>query len=370
MARLREVPFGRYYGSVDATPLFVMLLDAYVRRTGDLALAHELWPNVDAALAWLDGPGDPDRDGFVEYARATAEGLANQGWKDSQDAVFHADGTSARTPVALCEVQGYAYAARLAAAALAGQLGDPGRGERLRQRAAALRERIDAAYWCEDLGTYALALDADKRPCRVATSNAGHLLLCGVPDPVRARRVAATLLDTESFSGWGIRTVAAGASRYNPMSYHNGSVWPHDNALIALGFARYGLKIEVLAVLEALFDTATHMDLFRLPELFCGFARRGRAAPTLYPVACSPQAWASASMPALLQAALGLEIDGIANEVRFSRPVLPAFLDEIHLRRVRVPGGGVDVMIHREPGGGAAVRTTRCEGAVRVVVTA
>ncbi len=368
MARLREVPFGRYYGSVDATPLFVLLLGEYVGRTGDLALARELWPHAERALAWMDGPGDPDGDGFVEYARASGDGLVNQGWKDSQDAVFHADGSAVRGPVALAEVQGYAYGARRAAATLAAELGLADRAASLSQAAEALRVRFESGFWCEDLGAYALALDGAKRPCRVVTSNAGQALLTGLASPERAARVARTLLDSASFSGWGIRTLAASAPRYNPMSYHNGSVWPHDNALVALGFARYGLKAEVLAVLEALFDAVTHMDLVRLPELFCGFGRRRRTPPTLYPVACAPQAWASASMLALMQAALGLGIDGRRGEVRFHRPALPAFLDDFAVRNLRLPGGSVDVSVRRN-GRDAAVRVTRCDGDVRVMVT-
>jgi glycogen debranching enzyme len=367
MARLREVPFGRYYGSVDATPLFVLLLGAYVRRTADLALARELWPATQRALAWMDGPGDPDRDGFVEYARASGDGLANQGWKDSQDAVFHADGTPVRGPVALCEVQGYVYGARLAAADLAGLLGDAESAAASAAAAAALRRRFEAAFWCEELGVYALALDGDKRPCRVVTSNAGQALLAGLPGAARAASVARTLLDARSCSGWGIRTLSASASRYNPMSYHNGSVWPHDNALVALGFARYGLKAEALAVFEALFDAATHMALLRLPELYCGFGRRRGVAPTLYPVACSPQAWSCASLPALVQAALGVEIDGFANEIRFHKPALPAFLDDFSIAGLRVPAGAVDIAVERRRGR-AEVRVTRREGEARVTV--
>jgi glycogen debranching enzyme len=368
MARLREVPFGRYYGSVDATPLFVLLLGEYVRRTGDIALARELWPHAEAALAWIDTYGDPDGDGFVEYARASENGLVNQGWKDSHDAVFHADGSAAGAPIALCEVQAYVYGAKSSAAEVAAALGYTAASSRLGREAQALRARFDAAFWCEDLGAYALALDGEKRACRVVSSNAGHVLLTGLAGTERARRVAQTLLATDCFSGWGVRTLATSAHRYNPMSYHNGSVWPHDNALIALGFARYGLKSAVLKILEGLFDAAAHMPLMRLPELFCGFARRRRNPPTLYPVACAPQAWASTAMMALVRAALGLELAGATNEIAFHDPVLPRFLDELQLRRLRLAGGSADVVVHRDGKRAAAVRVSRCDEAVRVVV--
>ena len=289
MAALSEIPFGRYYGSIDSTPLFVLLAGAYYERTGDRPLIESIWPNIEAALRWMDQFGDRDGDGFVEYARQSPRGLVQQGWKDSDDSIFHADGRPARRPIALCEVQGYVYAARRGAADLAAILGHTERSEALSRQAAALRERFESAFWCDDLGTYALALDGDKKPCRVRTSNAGHCLFTGIADRERARRVANVLLSQESFSGWGVRTVAAGEARYNPMSYHNGSIWPHDNALIAQGLAHYGLKEGVLRILTGLFEASTFLDLHRLPELFCGFERRPGEGPTLYPVACSPQ---------------------------------------------------------------------------------
>ena len=332
MARLGEVPFGRYFGSVDATPLFVLLTGEYFKRTGDLETVRALWPHVQAALHWIDTYGDPDGDGFVEYDRKNAEGLINQGWKDSHDAIFHEDGSLAEGPIALCEVQGYVYAAKRHAAALASTLGHQALSTILLQQAEALRAKFEAAFWCEDLSTYALALDGAKRPCRVVASNAGHALLTEIADPGRARRVAETLLGSACFSGWGVRTVALTAPRYNPMSYHNGSVWPHDNAVIALGLARYGMKDGVLKIFKGLFEAAGYMDLRRLPELFCGFPWRRLNAPTLYPVACIPQAWASATVFALVQASLGIGFDQGADEIRFDRPMLPEFLDELHLR--------------------------------------
>src|SRR5712664_3796563 len=308
MAALHEVPFAQYYGSVDATPLFVLLAGLYVERTGDDETLAELWPSIEAALRWIDGAGDPDQDGFVEYQRASEQGLANQGWKDSYDAIFHADGRLAEGYIALSEVQGYVFAGKHLAARCALRLGLVDRARQLEADAQRLAERFEEAFWCDDLGTYALALDGAKQPCRVRTSNAGSLLVTGIARTDRARMVASDLMSNKFFSGWGIRTVARGEARYNPMSYHNGSIWPHDNALIALGLARYGLKEGVLQILSALYDAALWMELTRLPELFCGLPRRAGEGPTLYPVACSPQAWSCAAVYLLLQAALGLRI--------------------------------------------------------------
>ena len=347
MAALREVPFAQYYGSVDSTPLFVLLAGLYVERTGDDEMLHELWPAIEAGLAWIDGPGDPDGDGFVEYQRATDEGLQNQGWKDSYDAIFHADGKLAEGSVALAEVQGYVFAAKQLAAKLALRMNLPDRASELETQAETLRENFEEAFWCEELGTYAIALDGAKMPCEVRTSNAGQVLFTGIAREDRARLVAADLMRPHFFTGWGIRTVARGEARYNPMSYHDGSIWPHDNALITLGLARYGLKHSVEAVFKGLFDTATYMDLRRLPELFCGFQREKRRGPTLYPVACAPQAWASATPFTLLEAALGIEFDAARGEIRFRNPRLPAFLNEVILRDLRLGNSTVDLRLRR-----------------------
>ncbi len=367
MARLGEVPFGRYYGSVDATPLFVLLAGQYFLRTGDRRTIEELWPHIDAALRWIDTDGDPDGDGFVEYVAAAGKGLFNQGWKDSADAISHADGRLASGAIALCEVQAYVYAAKRAAAAICRALERDVRAIELERAADELRRRFDAAFWCEELGCYALALDGEKRPCRVVSSNAGHALFAGIAEPARAARIAATLLGRDSWSGWGIRTLAASARRYNPMSYHNGSVWPHDNAMIALGFARYGLKREALMIFDALFNAVQHMDLLRPPELFCGFPRRHGTGPTRYPVACSPQAWASATPIALLEACLGLQCDSLRGVLRFERPMLPLEVDELRLRRVRVGDSEVDVLLRRHASD-VAVNVLRRSGDIRVVV--
>jgi glycogen debranching enzyme len=347
MAALHEVPFGLYYGSVDATALFVLLAGAYVERTGDEGTLRELWPSIEAALAWIDGPGDPDGDGFIEYRRATDQGLANQGWKDSHDAIFHADGRLAEGHIALAEVQGYVFAAKRLAASCARRLGHAALARKLETEAARLAERFEAAFWCPEIETYALALDGAKEPCRVRTSNAGQVLYAGIADPSRAAMVARGLMETRFNSGWGIRTVAKGEARYNPMSYHNGSIWPHDNSLIALGFARYGFTRSVEQLFKGLFKAATYMDLRRLPELYCGFQRQRGRGPTLYPVACSPQAWASATPFTLLEASLGLEFDPQKGEIRLRNPRLPSFLDEVTLRNLRLDSSSVDLRVRR-----------------------
>jgi glycogen debranching enzyme len=365
MAVLHEVPFGLYYGSVDSSPLFVLLAGLYSERTGDIDLVRRLWPNIVAALGWVDGPGDPDGDGFVEYHRRNDQGLVNQGWKDSQDSVFHADGSLAHGPIALCEVQAYVYAAKRAAAACAWHLGEIAMAESLDRAADKLAKRFEDAFWCPDIGTYAIALDGDKRQCRVRTSNAGQVLFGGIASKERADVVVADLMQKSFFSGWGIRTVAAGEVRYNPMSYHNGSIWPHDNSLIAAGFARYGHKGAVAKICEALFDAASYMDLRRLPELYCGF-RRGRGqGPTLYPVACSPQAWAAGTPFLLVQACLGLEFDLERNEIILRNPELPTFLETVTLSNLQINESKVDLHVHRD-GSSISLKVMRNEGAVKV----
>lgn len=367
MAALREVPFGLYYGSVDATPLFVLLAGLYLERTGDVATIVELWPHIEAALDWIDGPGDADRDGFLEYKRASEQGLANQGWKDSQDAIFHADGHLAEGEIALVEVQGYVYAAKRMAARCARRLKRDAAAQRLDDQASRLAERFEAAFWCAELGTYALALDGAKEPCRVRTSNAGQVLFSGIAAADRAKRVAQDLLQPRFFSGWGIRTVAGDQTRFNPMSYHNGSVWPHDNALIALGLARYNCKSAIDTLFAGLFNAATYMDQRRLPELFCGFQRQRGQGPTLYPVACSPQAWASATPFTLLDASLGLEFDPFHGEIRLRNPRLPTFLDEVVMRDLRLGSSSVDLRLRRH-GETIALDTTRINGDIRVSI--
>jgi glycogen debranching enzyme len=367
MAALREVPFAQYYGSVDATPLFVLLAGLYVERTGDEETLAELWPSIEAALHWIDGAGDLDGDGFVEYQRASEQGLANQGWKDSYDAIFHADGRLAEGYIALAEVQGYVFAGKQLAARCALRLGKSDMARKLEAEARQLASRFEEAFWCDELGTYALALDGAKQPCKVRTSNAGQLLFTGIVRIERARMVAADLMRPHFFTGWGIRTVARGEVRYNPMSYHDGSIWPHDNALIALGFARYGLKHSVEHLFKGLFDAASYMDLRRLPELFCGFRREKQRGPTLYPVACAPQAWASATPFTLLEACLGLEFDAQRGEIRLRNPRLPPFLNEVVLRDLRLGSSSVDLRVRRH-GDEVSLEVLRTRGQIQVSI--
>ncbi|HLM12509.1 MAG TPA: amylo-alpha-1,6-glucosidase, partial [Reyranella sp.] len=347
MALLGEVPFRHYYGSVDSTPLFVMLAGAYLERTDDVEAVRRLWPNILAALRWMDESGDHDGDGFIEYGRKRDTGLINQGWKDSHDSIFHADGTLAHGPVALVEVQAYAFGAWRAASSIARRLGDDDAADGYAERASRLQQRFDDAFFDKALGTYVLALDGDKKPCRVRASNAGHALFSGIARPERAEAVVKTLTSNAFFSGWGVRTVAIGEARYNPMSYHNGSVWPHDNALIAAGFARYGFRREAARLFGGLFAASGYIDLRRLPELFCGFPRERAHGPTFYPVACSPQAWAAATPLSLLQSCLGLRFDTARGSVAFDEPLLPDFLDDVTLRRLSLGDAAVDVALHR-----------------------
>jgi glycogen debranching enzyme len=349
MAELGEVPFRRYYGSVDSTPLFVLLAGAYLERTDDVATIEAILPNIEAALNWIEAHGDRDHDGFVEYHRLTENGLANQGWKDSHDSIFHSDGALARGPIALVEVQAYVYGAWRAAASIARRLGHSERARVLDIRADAFRRVFDAHFFDEELGSYALALDGEKRPCRVRNSNAGHVLFTGLALPERTPIVARTLM--ASFTGFGIRTIAASEKRYNPMSYHNGSVWPHDNAIIAAGLARYGYRDDAAQIFSGLFSASHYMELRRLPELFCGFPRQRGTGPVFYPVACSPQAWATATPLMLLQATLGLSFDIPNRTIVFDRPSMPEFMDDLVLRNLRIGEDFADVSLRKSSNG-------------------
>ncbi|MBY5404193.1 amylo-alpha-1,6-glucosidase [Rhizobium leguminosarum] len=369
MAELGEVPFRRYYGSIDSTPLFVILAGEYLKRTGDLATIDRLLPHLEAALTWVDEHGDRDGDGFIEYGRLTEEGLINQAWKDSHDSVFHADGTLAKGPIAIVEVQAYVYAAWQSAAEIFRRTGRPERAASFLARAEGLRRAFDISFFDEELGTYVLALDGDKRPCRVRSSNAGHALFAGIAYPERVAQITRTLMSASSFCGWGIRTIPSTEPRYNPMSYHNGSIWPHDNALIASGLARYGYRAEAARIFEGLFAASTYIDLRRLPELLCGLPRQRARGPTFYPVACSPQAWAAAAPLSLLQSCLGLDFDPNGLRISFNVPQLPPFLDEVILRRLLIGNGSADVAIRRS-GRQVVVDVMDRHGNVQVLTTA
>lgn len=353
MANLREIPFIPYYGTVDATPLFIMLAGEYFDWTGDEATLRRIWPNIEAALAWIENYGDMDGDGFVEYIRQSPKGLANQGWKDSGDSVSHADGRLAQPPIALCEVQGYCYAAWRAAARLAGFLEYHDIENTLIEKANELKRKFNRAFWIPELEFYAMALDRDKQPCRVISSNPGHCLWTEVADREKARAVASRMLSDELFCGWGIRTLGKREVRYNPMSYHNGSVWPFDTALAAAGFKRYGFAEEFNQLATALFEASLYLEGARLPELYCGFDRVPLHGPALYPVACTPQAWAAGAVFMLIGAMLGLEAQAWNRHLVFKNPLLPPWLEWLEVRNLRCGGNSVDLVVQRGKLGGS-----------------
>lgn len=369
LAALDEIPFRRYYGTVDATPLFIGLAGAYYERTGDLEFIRSIWPNIQSALQWIDRYGDSDGDGFVDYARHSHTGLEQQGWKDSNDSIFHRDGKFAKAPIALCEVQGYVYEAKLRAAELAKLLGDQALSERLVVEAQRLKDHFNEAFWCEEIGTYAIALDGEKRQCAVSSSNAGHALWTGIASEEYAAKVAEELLSDELFCGWGVRTISSKAVRYNPMAYHNGSVWPHDNALIAKGLARYGFIDKAMRVFGGMFETSLFVDQHRLPELFCGFRMRPDEGPTLYPVACSPQAWAAASVYYLLQACLGLSFNSEKSVIQLKHPQLPPFLETMEIKDLTINGAAVDLRLQRYPNN-VGINVVRKTGNAEVMMVA
>lgn len=367
MANLGEVPFGRYYGSIDSTPLFLILAGCYFDYTGDVKFLEHLRPHIDMALDWIDGYGDVDGDGFVEYTPHGEKGLVQQGWKDSNDSVFHVDGSIAGPPIALCEVQGYVYAAKMAAAKIYGAWNDKERQRSLESEAAELQHHFEEAFWCDEISTYALALDGHKQPCRVRTSNPGHCLFSGIASPEKANLVAHTLVSKDFFSGWGIRTVGCHEVRYNPLSYHNGSVWPHDNAIIAAGMARYDFREFAGRVLMSLLDLSSSVELQRLPELFCGVDRRPGQGPTLYPVACSPQAWASGAVFMLLQSCLGITVDAKKRSVIFDRPYLPQGIPQLSIRDLHTEDSRVSLFLERDSGP-VRIQVVEKHGEVDVVV--
>jgi glycogen debranching enzyme len=367
MARSGEIPHSPYYGTVDATPLWLMLLDEYHRWTADDELVERLWPNALACLRWIDEFGDADGDGFVEYQRHSRRGLQNQGWKDSSDSIRHQDGRLSTSSTALVEVQAYVYAARVGVARLARRRGELPLAEREEQRAEQLRSRFEEAFWLEDAGTYALALDGDKRPVDGIASNAGHALWCGIASPARAASVARVLTGPGMWSGWGIRTLSSTAVGFNPIGYHLGTVWPHDNGICAAGFARYGLHEEAQKVAGAMLEVTAHFRDARLPELFCGFDRAASPMPVPYPVACSPQAWAAGSLFHLVTTALGMRPEAAEHRLELVSPSLPAWLAELHIDNLRV-GDAIADLSFTSDDGSVPVRVRRRTGDLDVVV--
>jgi glycogen debranching enzyme len=336
MTRCGEMPFGPYYGSVDATPLWLILLSETYNWTADEALAREMLPHVYRALDWIDQYGDIDGDGFVEYLRRSPRGLANQGWKDSWDANIHRDGSIANPPIALCEVQGYVYDAKYRISSLLKAFGDPERAEKCRREANDLARRFDKTFWSAERGYYSMALDCDKKPLDVISSNPGHLLWSRIINRERARVVTQRLMQEDMFSGWGWRTMAQSEQVFNPLSYHRGSVWPHDNSLIAHGMALNEFREPALRILGALFQAAMEFRDYRLPELFCGVQRRPFDEPVHYPVSCSPQAWASGSLFLILTSVLGIRPSAHRKELNIINPQLPDWLGYLHIRNLKI----------------------------------
>lgn len=351
LARRGTVPYSPYYGSVDSTPLFLLLLAKHVQWTGDLNFFHELRDNVDRALGWIDHFNTGDLPGYVSYRSASdGGGLVNQGWKDSGDAIVNDDGSLAQPPIALVEVQAYVYQAKQELASLFERAGEQDRASALRQQADELRERFNRDFWLEDRGFYALALQKGHRPAAVLTSNPGHALWCGIAEPERARQVMERLTHPDMFTGWGVRTLSTSEHRFNPVGYHLGTVWPHDNSILAAGFRRYGHDDAAMAIYEGIRDAAIHFHLHRLPEVFAGFSRDEYASPVHYPVACHPQAWAAGSIPFLLQTMLGLHPEGFENRLRVVHPMLPMRHGKLVMRGIRIGTGTVDLRFHVEDG--------------------
>jgi len=368
MAELGEIPFKAYYGTIDATPLYIVLAGEYYQRTGDRPFIESIWQNLERALEWIDKYGDRDGDGFVEYYRESDNGLVQQGWKDSDDSVFHHDGTPATGAIALAEVQGYVYHAKKVMADFFQLFGETQRAQQLIAEATRLKTKFNDTFWSDRISTYAIALDGNKKPCEVVSSNAGHTLFSGIASKEYARRVADSLTSDDSFSGWGIRTLAKSESRYNPMSYHNGSIWPHDNSLIVMGLAKYGFKDKALKILTGMFDTSINMDLNRLPELFCGFDRLPSQGPTLYPVACAPQAWASGALFGMVQACLGLTFSAEKPQIRFHYPQLPDYLQRLQISNLKFGNSVIDLSLRRHLND-VGINVIRKEGDIDIVVT-
>ncbi len=370
LARLGQIPHTPYYGTVDATPLFLLLFSRYAAWTGDLKLFQELRGNVERALAWVDRYGDSDGDGYVDYSSQSQKGLSNQGWKDSGDSILNANGTLAEPPIALVEVQGYVYAAKLGLADLYARSGDDARAQELRQAAQKLRAQFARDFWLDDLGFFALALEQGRKPCAVVSSNPGQALWTGIVDEDKAKQTVEKLMAEDMFGGWGIRTLARGAARYNPLGYHLGTVWPHDNSLIAAGLRRYGFDDAFQRVFQGILSTAMYYAEYRLPELFAGFAQDDYSIPVRYPVACHPQAWSAGAVPFLMERELGLEPDAFAQRLNIIRPLLPEYMHQLEVKQLRVGKARVDLRFERQPDGTVACQVLHVEGKLDVVTDA
>ncbi|GGD80546.1 amylo-alpha-1,6-glucosidase [Paenibacillus nasutitermitis] len=355
LAGTNQVPFTPYYGTIDATPLFLLLAAEYFHWTADAGLIRQLMPHVDAALDWIDQYGDEDGDLFVEYVQKSSKGIANQGWKDSADSIVHRDGEYAKAPIALVEVQGYVYQAKTRLAPLFRSFGDDARADRLESEAAQLKEKFEQQFWMEDEQFYAIALDGTKRQVHSVTSNAGHILMSGIASSERAQAVAKRLVAPDMFSGYGIRTMSTDAAGYNPMSYHDGSIWPHDNSLTVIGMSQNGFQEEALTVMEGLLKASGAFEYARLPELFCGYDE-SLGQPVPYPVACSPQAWAAGTSLTFVQAMLGIVPNALTKRITL-KPALLTFMNGLEVERLHIGEGHLHLRLEREAGSG----TTRVQ---------
>lgn len=347
MANCREIPYVPYYGSIDVTPLFLIALGEYIRWTNDLDFLRQLWPNAQLAARWMVEYGDKDGDGFLEYHRVLDSGISNQGWKDSWDSTSHENGELARSPIALSEVQGYAFAAYRNMHYLAGRLGYEDEAGHWEQKASELQVNFMRAFWWEEEQSFYIALDREKKPCKTVSSNAGQCLWSGIVPEEQAKLAIKRLMREDMFNGWGMRTLSTSAIRYNPMSYHNGSVWPHDTAMVGAGFARYGGKSEASQLLKGLYQASQHFEDARLPELFCGFIQREGFGPTRYPVACSPQAWATGAPGQILNALLGLRADAEQKRLVLEQPALPSWVNTLEVRGLYIGDQHVHFHVRR-----------------------
>lgn len=365
LAHTGQVPHSPYYGSIDATPLFLILAAEFFAWTGDRATIEELRPHIDAALAW--SRDSADGNGYLSYCPTGGDGLLNQGWKDSDTGVPGSDGRPAEPPIALVEVQAYAYLARTRLADMFRRLGEPERAEQLQEEAVALRRRFEQDFWVESRGCYALALQKDGRQVAVCSSNAGHVLWAGMASEDRARRTRKRLMRPDMFSGWGVRTLSEGETAYSPVGYHVGTVWPHDNSLIVSGFRRYGFDKAALRVFSGMTEAAMHFELYRLPELFAGFSRADYEVPVDYPLASKPQAWAAGAVPYMLTSLLGLQPETDADRLNIVCPVLPESVDWLELDGLKVGPHRADLRFERTRGG-VAVQVRRKDRPLEILV--
>jgi glycogen debranching enzyme len=345
-ANLNDIPMTPYYGSVDATPLYLILLAEYIDWTGEIGLLHELMDNVTAALKWMDDYADPGNLGFASYITRSKKGLSNQGWKDSPLGVSRSDGTLAKQPVAVAEVQGYFYVAKVRLASLLNQAGDRDTASRLIREAHGLKRKFNSDFWMSERGFYAQAIDRDGQ-CDVISSNPLQCLWTGIVDSGRAGVMVKRAFEPDMFSGWGIRTLSSGEKRYSPLGYHNGTVWPFDNAIIARGLSNYGFKAEANRLLTCMYEAASQYPRYRLPELFGGYQRGDYSVPIRYPVACSPQAWSAGTIPCMLSAVLGFVPNAMEKRLTLMKPALPLWLDTLTINGMTVGDIPVNVEFKR-----------------------